>query len=246
MNTDTATEPTTGELDAKGNSFDASKHLPRKHPHTGRWMPRGGRKPKLAPAPAVASLDASPAAETPPSDQQPGQPIPADTPPASSPEPAPSFADIEHAAGKDTPPAPDAKPGNAELVDDKDATLSPEDTGELASRALYAVTGAIVGDHKKAAAVGAEHANIKRVAAAYCRHRGFAVVGGLALTFTVLAYFLGDARREAVTEKFKALFARKSAPKPVSAPAVAPSAPDKTAADGSSGMPAGIPPLATS
>lgn len=34
-----------GTLDDKGHVFDPLRHLPRKHPHGGHWMPKGGRKP---------------------------------------------------------------------------------------------------------------------------------------------------------------------------------------------------------
>lgn len=35
----------TGTLDDKGHAFDPARHLPRKHPHGGHWLPKGGRKP---------------------------------------------------------------------------------------------------------------------------------------------------------------------------------------------------------
>jgi|JI10StandDraft_1071094.scaffolds.fasta_scaffold111619_4 hypothetical protein len=49
----------TGTLDDCGRAFDPARHLPRKHPRGGHWLPKGGRKPgaatKATPA-AVASF----------------------------------------------------------------------------------------------------------------------------------------------------------------------------------------------
>lgn len=220
-----------GTLDRHGVPFDPARHIARQHPTSGRWMPRGGRKPKAA-SPFSGSTSSPPestGADTPP----PSPPSPAGSPAAS--EPAPSFDDIEKAA------AEPAKPANAELVDDKDAELSPEGTGEILARAGYAVTGAVIGNHKAATATGAEHANIKRVVGAYCRHRGIVFVGTLALIGTFIAYLLDDLRREVVVERIKAFFRAKPGPRTST-----PSAPEKTreTAPAAPANANGVPPLA--
>ncbi|MBW7895163.1 MAG: hypothetical protein H3C27_08615 [Opitutaceae bacterium] len=57
------------ETDSRGTPFDPAKHLRKKHPSSGVWMPKGGRKPKAAAGAASA-----------------GSFIPSEVPP----EPAPS------------------------------------------------------------------------------------------------------------------------------------------------------------
>lgn len=70
----------TGEIDSGGVVFDPLRHTHARHPHTGCWMPRGGRKPKPKPnAPA-----GPPAASYIP----PGEPAPAPAPPAEPTPPA--------------------------------------------------------------------------------------------------------------------------------------------------------------
>lgn len=91
------------DLDSKGTPFDAAKHLPKKNAKTGRWMPRGGRKPKSQ------TLQATPNVQTVPPPAAPVTPDPQPTAP--QPEPMPNFDDIEKASGK----APEAQ---AEIVND--------------------------------------------------------------------------------------------------------------------------------
>lgn len=45
-----------GTLDDKGHAFDPARHLPRKHPHGGHWLPKGGRKPRAIPVQPAPSF----------------------------------------------------------------------------------------------------------------------------------------------------------------------------------------------
>ena len=47
-----------GTLDDQGHPFDPARHLPRKHPRGGHWLPKGGRTPG-SPAKAAAAPMAS-------------------------------------------------------------------------------------------------------------------------------------------------------------------------------------------
>jgi hypothetical protein len=216
---------------AKGVPFDPARHIPRTNPKTGAWMPKGGRKPKTA-------SESSGSTSSQPGSTEPAQPelfTPSDTSPIDSPA-APSFEDIEKAAGpvaSETPsPAPGAAPSG-------DATLPAEAAGEIGARAVYAITGAVIGNHKAATASGAEHKNITAVITAYAKHRGWAAVGLVALIGTLVAYLLTDGRREPLVDMIKRAIAnakKKPAAMPVTpeaepidiapAPAAAPAIPE--------------------
>ena len=224
-----------GTLDRIGRPFDPAKHLARQHPRSGAWMPKGGRKALTAtPAPAVSA----PAAAAGPVSADPtealGRAMAADMPPVSGATTQPAAA--ENISGPGTPEkktsgaqapagpfiAPEPRAAAAVDLDATDRTppaLSPEATGELAARALYGVTGAFLGDHTKATATGAEHANIKAAGAAYARSVDLKIVGGLALVLTVLAYLIDDKRRGNVIDRIRALLTPKK-PAPIHAPAV--------------------------
>ena len=181
------------ETDSAGVPFDAARHLSKKHPATGRWMPRGGRKPKsAAPAspasssastssPPPASSGVSPASSTPPADDIP------DVAPSDAPADAADNAGPGDAAPDDQPAGPV-----------RDAALSPKRAGELAARALYKVAGDLSGDRKRAVAKGEEHESIKQTFAAYFEFRGLKLVGGLALAATIIAYLLTDDRSDGI------------------------------------------------
>ena len=192
-----------GTLSRSGVPFDPARHIPKQHPRSGGWMPRGGRKPKAgraaAPSPSLPP-SSSLVDSSPPPSGSPGEPsAPAAEPPP--PAAAPSFDDIERAAGAPAPSEP--LPGAA--APSGDAALPAEASAEIACRALYAVTGAVIGDHKAATAGAAEHKSLTNVATAYIRHRGWAMVGFIAIVGTLLAYILHDGRREPITERFKKL-----------------------------------------
>jgi len=218
-----------GTLDRIGRPFDPAKHLPRQHPRSGAWMPKGGRKALTATtAPAVSA----PAAPAGPVSADPtealGRAMAADMPPVSgAPAAAPQVGKAPTRAAATPAPAgpfiaPEPRAAPAVDLDATDRTppaLSPEATGELAARALYGVTGAFLGDHTKATATGAEHANIKAAGAAYARSVDLKIVGGLALVLTVLAYLIDDKRRGNVIDRIRALLTPKK-PAPIHAPAV--------------------------
>lgn len=195
--------PGTPDKSAKATPFDPARHIPKMHPKHGYWMPKGGRTktPKSA-APSSGSTS-SPQANT--GEEQPELFTPSPASPAAS-HVAPSFDDIERAAGAPATAAP------AAAAPAGDASLPAEAAGEIGARAVYAITGAVIGNHKAATASGAEHKNITAVITAYARHRGWAVVGPLALLGTLVAYLLTDGRREPLTEMIKKLFAGKKKP----------------------------------
>jgi hypothetical protein len=189
-----------GTPDKHGTPFNPAIHIPKMHPRSGRWMPKGGRTKKPA---AIASVTTETTEQTTTAESQSKE----TAPPA-----APSFDDIERAAG---PAASDTPAATATVSPSGDAALPAEAAGEIGARAVYAITGAVIGNHKAATASGAEHKNITAVITAYARHRGWAIVGPLALLGTLVAYLLTDGRREPLTDMFKKLFAGKKKP-PVS------------------------------
>lgn len=226
-----------GTPDDHGTPFDPARHIPKKHPRTGRWMPRGGRKVKSSATTSTASElplgDTSAALSSASSN--------AGNDAERSTKGAPDFSDIDAAAGPATKPAEGAAATPATAANG-DAALPAEAAGEIGSRALYAITGAVIGNHKAATAGAAEHKNITAVLTAYAKHRGWAMVGALALIGTIVAYLLADGRREPLAEMIKKAFGQLKKKPPVNvtpesatieidpatpapAPAAAPSAP---------------------
>jgi len=195
-----------GTPDRKGHPFDQARHIP-KMSKAGNWLPRspgrGGKRKGLAAPSLSESASLFPEASSP----SPSTPPPAPAEPAA----APSFDDIEKAAGPVAPAeaAPGAAPASA-----GDATLPAESSAEIGVRALYAVTGIAIGDHKAATAGPAEHKNLVAVATAYIRHRGWTAVGLVAVGGTLLAYLLQDGRREPLSDRLKKLFAMMRKKKP--------------------------------
>lgn len=187
-----------GTPDRKGNPFDPARHIPKMHPKHGYWITRspgrGGRKEK----PAAPSSSES--ASLFPADSAPSHSMP---PPAPTAAPAPSFDDIEKAAG---PTAPVEGAPGAGAAPSGDAALPAESSAEIGVRALYAITGVVIGDHKAATAGAAEHKSIVAVATAYIRHRGWTAVGIVAVGGTLLAYLLQDGRREPIADRLKKVF----------------------------------------
>lgn len=90
-----------GTTDAKGTPFDPARHVPRLHPRTGRWMPRGGRKPGVTPP-----------ASPPPGESPAGAPAPSYIPEEEPPPPANEDAK----AGESATPAVDHSDDAGEVV----------------------------------------------------------------------------------------------------------------------------------
>jgi len=202
---ETAPKPKAAPIFHNGKEYDPAKWLKNpdgtiklnKHGHP---MPRGGRRPKAA-----------------------GGAIPPQTPPPSQ----QSFI----------PPEPKATAPNngAETQDNGDAAAhaasmpasSAKSVAEVATNALYTLTGAATGDHKAARPTAAEHANLRDTTAAYIDARGLKFVGGVAIIIGGLAYFLGEQRREQVWNLLKKLAGMMHKPpmKDVTPPRAAPAQP---------------------
>lgn len=131
---------------------------------------------------------------TPPS----GSFIPPEMPPPPNPEMQPDAGPEEMGNG--------AKP--------EMPAASAKSVAEVATNAGYAITGAIIRDHKAARPSVAEHANLRDTTAAYIEARGIKFIGGVAVGFGVLAYLLGEERRGAILETGKRLWAVLNKPKP--------------------------------
>lgn len=222
--TETAPTVAPGTLDRKGTPYDPARHIPKMKAKTGAWMPRGGRKPAPRPGEIAAAPTPAPAPSPKPGETfgeayafPPRPPIPEIGP--DEPAPAPASAAGEKPAG-DTAANKAPEPARPS----QDFSLPHETAAELASRATYAVTGVVIGDHKKATATGAEHETLKKGYASFFAHRNLVLVGGFALLAVVVAYLLGEARREEVVGTVKKMFTKKPAPRPVVEIAPAPPA----------------------
>ena len=226
--------PPVGTLDKGETPFDPGKHSSRVNPKTLRWMPRSpGRYNKgqsrlpgvdaatqpaaTADAPASTPSGIPPVKEVtadvllelpktqpaPKSEAQPGDtaptPPPSPTPPASA--PLPEVGPQTEQKGAETS-APSSPRGS-------DASMAHEAAAELSARVVYTLTGVFIGDHKRATASGDEHKNIRAAFAAFYQYRGVVFVGGVAIALVLLAYVLGDARREEVVSTVKRVFAKK-------------------------------------
>jgi hypothetical protein len=162
-----ASQPAAGTLDAKGTPFDPSRHIPRTHPRTGAWMPRGGRKAGVTP-PASANPGI---AQTTPSTPPPASYIPAEEPPPpSADEPKPS-----------TPPAPE--------VDHSD------DAGEVVCSSVEVIAGIIFDAPEDCTPSAVEHKNMVRAVAAYIRAKGWQATAGVGLLLMFGAYLLRVLRK---------------------------------------------------
>jgi hypothetical protein len=235
--------PPIGTPDAKGTPFDPGKHLPRVNAKTQRWLPRSpGRfnkgqtrlpgveaatqtPPPAADAPPVAEVTASdlidlpttPAA-APKADIAPGSP----PPPQQTPPPA--AAPVPEVGPQDEKTAPGA---GAEAPRGADAKASAAHAGKLAARATYAVTGAMIRDHKAAKPTPDEHTALVNTWTAFFEFRGVALVGVFAVGAAVLCYLLEDGRREPFVDFVKGLFRKKGEKRaePVATPATSAGAP---------------------
>lgn len=114
---------------------------------------------------------------------------------------APAWSEAERAEALAVQPA-------AQSAGDAPAqapVASAETTAEVASNALYTLTGAAIGNHKAARPGSAEHTNIKKTIAAYLEYRGILFSGAAAIAITLLAYLMGEERREILAGRVKAL-----------------------------------------
>jgi hypothetical protein len=163
---DAAPSPT-GEKDSAGVVFDPAKHNRTKNRHTGRWMPKGGRKKK-----AVESVASRPG------------------------ESAWSATERQQATGAAAPVPGEAQPSGEGSVPDggesksKDVpTADPEQMGSVAARVLYSATGAVTGEPGEAEMAGKDHEEIKGQFASVVRWRGWHVTGWAAVAMTIVFYF---------------------------------------------------------
>ncbi|MCF3650178.1 hypothetical protein [Synoicihabitans lomoniglobus] len=163
------------EKDSGGVVFDESKHNGKKHPKTGRWLPRGGRpkgskNKKADPVPAASAWsDADRAA-------------------AASPSPS--------ATAENTPSAPSTESIDSELVTDAD------DAAEVAVGLAYMATGMATGEPSEARLKGGDHTNFKRTLAAYFKSKGWHLTGVLAVGVACVAYLLKVSRQPKTEAKF--------------------------------------------
>lgn len=186
------------ERDGAGVVFDPEKHIRRRHPNSGRWMPKGGRKKRAStPAPVADGAGAWSDAER--AAAKPQAPSPADSP-------APAGSGAQPAAG-DVPPS--------ELVTNAD------DAAEVTVSGLCAVTGLLTGEPDEARMKGGDHANLSKTVATYYRSRGWHLTGGLALAVALLAYLIRTARQPKTEKKlgnwwtnWKANRAKRAVPEP--------------------------------
>ncbi len=211
-----------GTPDAKGTPYDAAKHVPRMNPKTGRWMPRSpgrfAKRPAAAPAGAPTPAEAPRPAELPPvtevtADALVELPAARTAPPLAEVKPGAPAAE----ASPENPPTsasipevgPDAGPAGADPARGADARASAAHAGKLAARATYAVTGAVIRDHKAAKPTPAEHTALADTWTAFFEFRGVALVGVFAVGAAVLCYLLEDGRREPFVDFVKGLFRKK-------------------------------------
>ena len=162
------------EVDGRGVPFDPARHLPRKHPKTGVWLPKGGRKPKAQVSPGSSSspLPAGGSAadvSTPGADQSAGSFIADEKtalPPAESP--------VGSAA-------PDAQ---VEVVDHAD------DAAEIITRGAQFGAGLVFDDPDAGTVPAGEHKHMTKATAAYIRAKNWQASAGVALFLVFAAWFL--------------------------------------------------------
>lgn len=218
-----APAPTSAEVDSRGVPFDPARHLPRKHPIGGQWMPKGGRKPKVAkPAPSPTPEAARPAAPV-------ESFIPADVPAAEKP--------AEATAAERAPEA------HAEIVDHS------EDAAEVVCRAAQFGAGMVLDAPEDVTPAPAEHKSMTKATAAYIRTKGWQATAGVALFLVFAAWILRIANKPRPREKIRGWLKLDGQPAaPAADPHAETGAARSTAADAPRtavpALPSGIPPLA--
>lgn len=215
------------ERDSADVPFDSARHLPKKHPHTGRWMPKGGRK--VGPSSAATS-SASSHGET----SKPSAPAPASFIPATPPPPPAESAESD-APGSSR--APDAR---AEVVDHSD------DAGEVACQVAQFTAGVLLDAPEDVAPSAAEHRHMVKATAAYIRSKGWQATAGIGLALMFAAWLLKTLRKPRPMAKVHGwLHLDDAAAKPAEnskpgASSTTPAAPAQPP-----GLPPGVPPLAS-
>jgi hypothetical protein len=193
--------------DALGRAFDAKRFRmkPDGSPFLdakGRYMPRGGRKPKSAGA-AVAT----------PENRETTAPQPLPAPPS-----GPAWSAEERAAAeKPLQPVGDA----AAKIVEPEVVGSADDTAEVACQALYTVLGLATDAPEEAEPSGPQHKRMLAVTAAYLRARGWVFVGGFAVCVALLAFLLTVARKPKTRETVRRWLGKSKppvAPKPPEQP----------------------------
>jgi len=227
-----------GALDRRGVPFDPARHIPKTHPFTGGWMPRGGRRPRTA-SPSSPSISAPP-----------GRPVtgaPAEPSP-SSPAASPAWSESERATTKPAP-APDPEKNGApfaavEIVD------RSEDAAEVTCRAMETVAGFAWEAPDEWAMSNAERSNAVKALAAWLRAKGWTTTGGWSVLIMFAAWFLKNVGKKESAKRTQTWLERLKAwagKKPPVTPAADSPAPASTAEaitqPAASSRPPGIPPL---
>jgi hypothetical protein len=182
--------PVTPEADANvardsaGVPFDAARHLSKKNPHTGRWMPRGGRKPKVA-------------ASGVPNGTSPG--VPASD--ASSAPRVESFIPTEP-----PPPKPEGNAASADKAAPEPEIEHSDDAAEVVCSALQVVAGIAFESPEDCTPAPAEHKNMVRATAAYIRAKGWQATAGIGLALMFGAFLLKVLRKPKPQAKVREWF----------------------------------------
>lgn len=210
------------EIDRGGVKFDGKRHLRRLHPTTGRWMPKGGRRPK------------SPAASSRPGVEQPSY-IPASVPPAPpSPDSVKTITDEIPSAAQST------------AADDQ-----ADAAGECAARALQFAAGIVFDSPDDCTPPGPEHRSMVRAFAAYIRAKGWQGTAGTSVFLVIVAWVLRVLMKEKPRAAIRGWIdhAKAKAARDVTPPDAAP-APSSSAVNPRVSnvidLPPNIPPLAPS
>lgn len=176
----------------------------------GRFMPRGGRKPKT------------------PENRE----TTAQEPPAAAPS-GPAWTEAERASASQPPPPPNGEADPAAKTVEPEVVGSAEDSAEVACRAVYTALGFATGAPEEAIPTPAEHKNMQAMTAAYFRARGWVFAGGVAVCVALLAYLLRTVNRPKTHAKVRSWFSRGGegvTDKGEPAPAASPPAPEPKSA----------------
>ncbi|HYC70020.1 MAG TPA: hypothetical protein VEB66_02365 [Opitutaceae bacterium] len=172
-------------------AFDPAKHNRSKHPHTGRWMPKGGRTKRDGSSPASPGpVTSAPSF------------IPKDVPPAASPEKASLPA-----------PAASAETGVAVPIVDHSS-----DVGEIVSRSVQLTAGIVFDAAEECTATAAEHNHMVKATAAFIRSKGWQAAAGLGLFLMFTAWVMKILQKPKVGEKVRSWFRREEPTPSVEAP----------------------------
>lgn len=215
------------EKDARGVPFDPACHLNKKHPVSGRWMPKGGRKKKVKGATSDVSTSQPSSSEK-----------SAGSGSTTTPPPSASFIPDEKsvtgqadATGSKSQPAPDAR---AEIVDHAD------DAAEVVTRGAQFGAGLVFDDPDAGKVTDGEHQNMRKATAAYIRTKGWQASAGVALALVFVAWFLRIVNKPGPQAKVKSWLSIGREPAAAASPSKSETAPKETTHNVN-----GVPPLAT-